>query len=52
MAHLRRLSRASGLPVQQLVRICVDRALPYTEAFVRDEVTKPLAKVLDKKGKR
>jgi len=40
LAHLRRLSKASGLPVQQLVRICVGRALPYAEAFVRKALTK------------
>jgi hypothetical protein len=51
LAHLRRLSRASGLPVQQLVRICVGHALPYAEAFVRKARTETLAKVLAKKGK-
>ena len=40
LAHLRRLSRASGLPVPQLVRIGVGRALPYAEAFVKTALTK------------
>ena len=33
LAHLRRLSRASGL--QQLVLVCVGRVRPYAEAFVK-----------------